>query len=451
MKRAVFRFCLIVGILATANLIPSRAQEASGPGRLSATQSAPPARPASSHPEERVLLTFPGAKNGGNPTNNLIFDSRGNLYGTTRAGGGLNSDCPNAWCGMAFELTPTSNGKWKETVLHDFNLGKDRGGAVPSGGLIFDSAGNLYGTTENGGRGNCSSRCGVVFELTPTSPGKWKETVLYAFSGRADGGTPSGGVIFDVAGNLYGETAEGSGVVYKLTPKTDGSWTEKVLYAFTGGKNGNQPSGNLIFDAAAGTLYGTTSSGGRSNCGCGVVFELLPGSNGKWSEKVLHRFSGISEGGYPNGDLIFDTSGNLYGTTILGGNRTDCQGYGCGVVFKLTPTSSGGWKEIVLYTFTGGKDGAGPAPGPTFDAAGDLYGTTFDGGIANCAFGCGVAFKLTPTPHGEWKEVVLHSFTGGNDGGNPGSGLILDVKGNLYGSAVNGGVDGWGVVFDLVP
>jgi hypothetical protein len=445
MKRILIGVSLVVVLLTAGSSMPGRAQEASTPGQSPAGQSAPPVKPASSAAKEKVLFVFPGGARGGNPSDKLIFDSAGNLYGTTNAGGGFSTNCPNGWCGAAFELTPTSSGTWKETVLHDFKLGQ--GSAVPDGGLVFDSAGNLYGTTYYGGRGNCSERCGVVFELTPTSDGKWKESVLYAFSGGADGGIPIGGVIFDAAGNLYGTAALGWGVVFELTPTSRGEWKEKVLY--TGRKDGIHPSDGLLFDAA-GNLYGAAFGGG-GNCsgGCGAVFQLVPRSNGKWREKVLHAFSGMNDGGYPNGGLILDSAGNLYGTTNLGGNRGDCQGFGCGVVFRLTPTSNGGWKETVLHTFTGGRDGAGPVY-LTLDAAGNLYGTTRDGGLTNCQY-CGVAFELTPTSNGEWKETVLHSFTGGKDGGSPASGLILDGKGNLYGAAYDGGADGWGVVFELTP
>jgi uncharacterized repeat protein (TIGR03803 family) len=447
MKCVLTGISLLLIVLTTANLIPGRAQEATR--KLAAGS----ASQGTTETTEKLLRTFASGKGGGSPFGKLIFDSAGNLYGTTLAGGGFNTECPNGWCGAAFELTPTSGGRWKETVLHDFTFGKD--GTEPLAGLIFDSAGNLYGTTYSGGRGNCSGRCGVVFELTPTSGGKWQETVLYAFSGGAYGASPTGGLIFDAAGNLYGTTGSGGnrgfGVIFELMPISKGKWKEKVLYAFTGGKDGGQPGASLIFDAA-GNLYGTASNGGGGSCegGCGVVFNLVLG-DGKWREKVLHEFTGLNDGGYPNSALIFDPAGNLYGTTNMGGNRGDCQGFGCGVVFRLTPMSNGRWKATVLHTFSGGNDGAAPGTDLTFDAAGNLYGTAYDGGIGNCAYGCGLAFKLTLTPNGKWKETVLHSFTGGNDGGNPASGLILDAKGNLYGSAYDGGADGWGVVFELTP
>jgi hypothetical protein len=447
--------CLLTGIFLilitlTTNLIPGRAHGASR---------RPAAGLASDDTKgdaEKVLHTFPSGRQGGNPFGKLIFDSAGNLYGTTVAGGGFNTNCPNGWCGAVFELTPTVGGKWKEIVLHDFTWGKN--GSVPLSGLIFDSAGNLYGTTYEGGRGSCQYRaCGLVFELTPTAAGKWEETVLYAFSGGDDGGNPYTGLIFDAAGNLYGTTVLGGkgglGVVFELMPTSSGTWKEKVLHTFTGGRDGGQPGG-VIFDQA-GNLYGdATVRGDLTKCGgygCGVVFRLTPTSHGKWKESVLHAFTDGKDGAGPSGSsLIFDSAGSLYGAT--GGDAEGCQGLGgCGLVFKLTPTSNGGWKESVLHTFTGGNDGAVSEPTLTLDSAGNVYGTAYYGGSSNCAFGCGVAFKLTPTSNGEWNEIVLHSFTGGNDGGNPGSGLVFDSKGNLYGSTLNGGTDSWGVIFELTP
>jgi hypothetical protein len=305
MKRVPMGIWLILIILLAANLVPCRAQEGGVAGRTAgkATIQKSSASPAVS---EKLLHTFAGGKSGGSPSGKLIFDTAGNLYGATSAGGGSNSNCPNRWCGAVFELKRTPGGQWKEIVLYDFRLGKN--GSVPYAGLIFDSAGNLYGTTLEGGRGHCSfTTCGVVFELTPTTAGKWKETVLYAFRGGDDGGSPYAGLILDAAGNLYG----------------------------------------------------TTILGG--NRGFGVVFELVPTSSGTWKEKVVHAFTGGKDGGSPTGGLIFDEAGNLYGDTINGGDLAACGGYGCGVVFKLTPTSHGKWKESVLYSFKGAQDGAMPS------------------------------------------------------------------------------------------
>lgn len=415
-------------------------------------------KPQSDAAKEKVLLTFPGGGKGGSPTGKLLFDSTGNLYGTTSAGGGFNTNCPNGWCGTVFELTPAVDGKWKETVLHDFS-GLNKNGAVPFWGVIFDNAGNLYGTAADGGHGKCFYRgCGVAFKLTRNDSGKWQETVLYGFTGGKDGGEP-GPLILDKQGNLYGVAEAGGkagcggfgcGVVFELTPTASGRWKQTVLYAFPGGRAGANPYGGLMFDAA-GNLYGATLQGGGAN-GYGMIFELVPDGKGKWERKVLHFFAKTKEGVFPNGSLISDGVGNLYGTTRQGGNDTDCQGMGCGVVFELTPTARGMWKETVLHTFSGGKDGAGPAD-LTFDTAGDLYSTTYAGGINNCGggSGCGVLFKLTPDANGKWRETVLYSFTGGTDGGNPASDLVFAAGGNLYGSTTAGGPQDWGVIFKVKP
>jgi uncharacterized repeat protein (TIGR03803 family) len=313
---------------------------------------------------------------------------------------------------------------YKESVIYSFTDGADGGG--PSAGLIFDAKGDLYGTTRyGGGNGGCGNNggCGVVFKLSS----KGKEITLYNFTGHADGYLPGAGLIFDAKGNLYGTTlysvtGDPYGAVYKLGSKGKIA----VLHDFGGlGDGGNPwPSPGLIFDAK-GNLYGTTQYGFSNK---GVVFKLGP--EGKFTP--LHAFTG-DDGAQPLAGVIRDTAGNLYGTTLGGGAS------GFGVVFKLG--SKG--KETVLHSFTGGADGGGPSAGLIFDAKGNLYGTTTSGG----ASGFGVVFKLSS----KGKETVLYSFTGGADGGNPSTGLILDAKGNLYGTAPTGGASGFGVVFKLTP
>ena len=274
---------------------------------------------------------------------------------------------------------------YKETVLCSFT---GENGNEPLSELIFDAKGNLYGTTYEGG----TSNAGVVFKLNS----KNEETVLYSFTGGADGAYPSAGLIFDAEGNLYGTGRAGGasnkGVVFKLNSKNE----ETVLYSFTGGADGAYPSAGLIFDAK-GNLYGTTWYGGASNKG--VVFKL----NSKNEETVLHSFAGGADGAGTQAGLIFDAKGNLYGTTYEGGTSN------AGVVFKLNSKN----EETVLYSFTGGEDGKEPLAGLIFDAKGNLYGTTFLGGGANG----GVVFKL----NSKNEETVLWSF-GGGDGreGTPG-------------------------------
>ena len=421
----------------------------------------------------KVLHRFTGGKDGGVPIGGLIIDAAGNLYGTTTGGGNL-SGCQQQGCGTVFELIPQASGGWKEKVLH--NLSPDgTEGAGPYGTLVFDSSGNLYGTASEGGDPKyCSDYavpgCGVVFELSPTDNGEWKEKVLYSFKGTtSDGALPDSGLVFDAAGNLYGTTASGGlggcqigpcGVVFRLTHISGAKWSEKVIHRFRGGSDGGISFATLILDKA-GNLYGTTELGATSLCrgqyGCGVVFELTPASHGKWKETILHRFTGGKDGAGPDAGLIFDAQGNLYGTAGWGGAVRYCDGNGCGVVFELSPSGNGKWEEKVLHSFTGGKDGATPVASLIFDAAGNLYGTASGGGNPICQFLCGVAFRLTPSSGGTWKENVLHSFAD-TDGAYPESSLTLDPAGNLFGTTIWGGYlkdcsfrPGCGVVFEIMP
>ena len=387
----------------------------------------------------KVLHRFTG-HDGSDPQGALILDPAGNLYGTTAEGGGT-----MCGCGTVFKLTPNSNGSWTESVLYKFTGGTD--GGDPFGGLIFDAAGNLYGTAQNFG----ASGFGTVFKLTPNSDGSWKESVLYSFTGGADGGVPRAGVIFDAAGsNLYGTTAccgaGKRGVVFELTSNSNGSWKESVLYSFTGGADGSTPYAGLIFDAAGKNLYGTTFLGGvLTSCGmgCGTVFKLTPNSNGSWTESVLYSFTS-GAGRRPYAGVIFDAAGNLYGTA------TKSQKYG--TVFKLTPNSDGSWTESVLHNFTGGKDGSLPYAGLTPDAAGNLYGATVSGGSHNTkcgSFGCGTVFKLTSIPDGSWAFSALHDFQG--LAANPYAGVVLDKAGHLFGTTTSCVFTCPGAVFEIAP
>jgi hypothetical protein len=421
----------------------------------------------------KVLHRFTGGNDGGTPIGGLIFDSAGNLYGTTGNSGLPGGSCPGS-CGTAFELSRASNGKWTETVLYTFKGGVD--GGIPYGSLVFDSSGNLYGTTIEGGDPRyCSDYqvpgCGVAFELKRTRKGKWKEQILHSFTG-SDGALPHSGLVFDASGNLYGTTFEGGntgcvfgscGVVYELSPTSGGKWSETVLHRFKGGSDGEASYATLILDAG-GNLYGTTNLGGDSRyClgdGCGVVFELTPTSSGRWKETVLHRFTGGKDGAGPDAGVISDAQGNLYGTAG-GGALRNCQGYGCGVVFELSPLGNDKWEEKVLHTFTGGKDGAAPVASLIFDSVGNLNGTTSSGGSQICYGGCGVVFRLMRSSSGTWKETVLYTFSG-KDGAYPESSpsLTFDPAGNLYGTTLWGGnlndcassfYPGCGVAFEIIP
>lgn len=381
---------------------------------------------------------------GAQPFAGLVFDSSGNLYGTTAFG--HNPSCSGG-CGTVFELMPGPKGEWAYTVLHGFKGGSD--GFEPNGTLILDAAGNLYGVTSHGGNESCSTGCGTVYKLAPGVGGKWTKTVLYSFSGQ-DGASPLGGLTLDSAGNLYGTTWQGGnsqscpqngcGVVFKLTRRGRGQWTETVLHAFSG-SDGSQPNGTLSFDAS-GNLYGVTSQGGNykacSNIGCGVVFKLAPGAKGQWTETLLHAFNG-HDGVSPIGTLVFDVAGNLYGATSYFGRSY-------GMVFKLSPGAEGKWTLTMLYVLSG-KTAEYPT-GVTLDAAGNLYGTTAESNI-----GAGVVYELTAISGGQSNFKILHLFNS-NDGNSPQAAPILDAAGNLYGTTFWGGnlndcANGCGVVFKI--
>ncbi len=289
----------------------------------------------------------------------------------------------------------------------------------------------------------------AIFLILPSHAQTGTEVILESFSQtKPNAFAPYSGLIFDPAGNLYGTTysggASGSGSVYMLSPVAGGGWTDTVLYSFTGGTDGSQPYYAGVTLDAAGNLYGTTYHGGNlAGCGgtgCGVVFKLSPGSGGSWEESVLYTFKGGKDGSFPRAGVIFDAGGNLYGTTSEGGNLTACSG-GCGTAFELTPTVSGPWLETVLHSFNGASDGSSPHAALVFDSAGYLYGTNYWGGTAPVcpAANCGTTFRLASSTSGQWKERVLHAFTNGVDGGNPASNVTFDSAGNLYGTTFQGG------------
>lgn len=305
----------------------------------------------------------------GSGPSGVIRDAAGNLYGTVMSGGSQ---------GTVFKLSPQPDGSWVESVLHHFS-GTD--GNLPVS-LVFDAAGNLYGVTLYGGSGCGPAGCGVVFKLVRNADGSWAESVLYSFAGGADGQGPQY-LTMDSAGNLYGATSggggvgcggSGCGVIFKVSPDTDGTWHGTVLHSFTGGTADGGPFSQLILDGA-GNLYGTAASG----AGTGVVFKLTPNTDGSWTYSVLHAFAGGAGGDIPS-NLVIDSTGSLYGTALGGA----C---GVGVVFKLTP-AAGSWKETVLHTFVG--YGAFPDE-LAIDSGGNLYGTTWSG-----SNNYGLVFEITP-------------------------------------------------------
>jgi uncharacterized repeat protein (TIGR03803 family) len=373
-------------------------------------------------------------------------------------------------------LADNASAEWKEKVLYSFQGGND--GAVPAGGVVFDKEGNLYGATSDGGAAND----GTVFELiAPAKPGgAWTESVLYIFRGYnsgADGASPEGGLVIDKAGNLYGTTGYGGngpctllgsptgcGTVYEISPPTaeSATWTETILYNFQGDKDGQFPIGDLTFDSV-GNLYGATSfGGGYGSCDspyyqhCGTIFELVAPKKkgGKWKEKLLYSFRSGRDGANPNGGLVFDSKGALYGTTYFGGNevpvcKNNAGGTGCGLVFELSPPVSmdTAWQASVLYRFESyANDGEFPVAGLIFDREGILYGTTTGGG----RHFEGVVFSLTPPRKkgASWVEALILQFNI-HDGALPRGGLTLDSTGKLYGVARAGRRPG-GVVFQLI-
>jgi len=373
-----------------------------------------------------ALYSFTGGSDGGDPHTWLTFDSQGNLYGTTVTGGKFGF-------GTVFELSPSSGTQWTETVLYSFAGAPD--GKNPYGGVTLDGAGHLYGTTAAGGSGGtCTGDgCGTVFELSP-SGNTWTETVIYNFTGGNDGGGPGNGVVFG-NGSLFGMTPDGglhsAGVVYELSPMPDGQWKQTVVHAFTGGDDGGVGSLGPLF--YGGNFYGVTEIGGANNAG--TVFQLDQTPPGGWKLVTLYAFKGEPDAGFPYGGVTTDAERNLYGTTYFGGAN------GAGAVFKLSGTG----KERVLYSFKGGSDGSASTSALYFDQQqGKLYGTTSTGGTAGCD--CGTVFDL-----GRSGEAVLHRFTNTPDGAYVYYGLTADASGNLYGSTTAGGTHGQGMVFSLTP
>lgn len=435
---------------------------------------------ASAEWKERVLYSFQGSPDGAFPAGGVVFDRAGNLYGATSWGGAEN--CPGiAQCGIVYQLKPpTEKGKpWTETVLYVFKGVNSNDGNTPEGGVLLDQTGHVYGTTAYGGTGKCQLfggrvGCGTVFELIPPKQkgGRWTEKVLHSFQSGKDGYFPWGDLTFDSAGNLYGATQYGGGygscnppyyqycgTVFKLSRPTvkGGKWTEKVLYAFKSIKPGKQlgdgasPNGGLVVDGN-GAVYGTTVYGGYQcphddNQGCGIAFVLTP-QQGRWSETLLHRFKGAPDGELPSAGLIFGAgSSGLYGTTASGGTHQPAEG----TIFRLNNGKGSSWSENVLSSFDG-SGGADSVAALIADRNSNFYGTASRGGGA----AVGVVFELAPprSGSGRWTYTVLYSFGKFPDGETPQSNLIFDQSGNLYSTTLYGGSGlgcsgHCGVVFEL--
>jgi uncharacterized repeat protein (TIGR03803 family) len=363
---------------------------------------------------EKTIYNFTGGANGVEPVfSGVVRDSAGNFYGTTYAGGAHNR-------GTVWKIDQ----KGEQTVLHSFS-GPE--GSTPYAGLVLSPAGVLYGTTHEGGTVNatwCTNGCGVVFLVNLDG----NERTLYRFTGGNDGGSPVGGVIRDSAGNLYGTTEVGGASNYGTVFKVDAAGAETVLHSFAGWPDdGQAPQANLIQDSA-GNFYGTTSNGGTA--GFGTVFEV----EASGLESVLYSFKGETDGSDPMASLLRDAQGNLYGTTFFGGLGR------IGTVFKLDASGN----ETILHSFNG-NDGAYPEGPLVRDAQDNLYGTALQGGPA--ANDGGTIFKITA--QGEFS--VLWDFAGDPNGENPAGPLIMDSAGNLYGTTAMGGPTADGSVFKLTP
>jgi uncharacterized repeat protein (TIGR03803 family) len=378
--------------------------------------------------KEKVIYSFTGQSNGSDPSSPLTLDGNGNLFGSAAKGN----------YGALFRLTRSANGQWEEIPFYSFEGGSN--GAYPTGGIVLGANGTFFGVTAGGG----AYSQGTVFELSLSSVRQ--SIVLYSFQEESSYRNNPNSLIRDQAGNLYGTTLNGGiqglGTIFELSPGSGGSWNYQEIFTFTYGGSyaqyGAYPYGALTMDAA-GNLYGTTYEGGVY--GGGAVFKLTNTGQG-WKESLLYNFTGGDNGDGPLAGVSFDSQGNLYGTTLSGGQDE------VGTVFQLTPTQ-GTWVHNVLYSFTGGLDGGSPYYGSlVLDAAGNLFGTTKYGGEAQL----GTVFKLARNSRShKWKETVLHSFTGAPDGVNPLFGLVIDPAGNLYGTTPTGGTDDFGVVFEVTP
>ncbi len=379
-----------------------------------------------------VIYTFTGRTDGADPYAGLTMDRAGNFYGTTSSGG--------LGYGTVFKLSKV-NSQWVLTTLYRFAGGND--GSGPLAGVYVGPDGNLYGTTYRGGGTGCHGfGCGTIFTVKKFCLGslcQYGTSIIYRFTGGSDGAQPSGPLVFDRSGAIYGTAVNGGlhlgcggpgcGVVFKVA-KGGLSWTEHVLYQFAGGTDAQLPIGGVIFDSA-GNLYGTTESGGSH--GLGTVFELTSSGSG-WTEQILYSFHSTIDGYYPQTGLIFDSRNNLYGATVFGGSSLG------GTIFELA-RSGGGWSHTVLYNLSGN---AGPFGRLFMDSVGNLYATSYQDG----RYVLGSAFELTA---GTWTYSSLHDFTGGSDGQYPQCNLTLAPNGRFYGTTSFGGGGGHGTILEIDP
>jgi uncharacterized repeat protein (TIGR03803 family) len=377
----------------------------------------------------RLIYSFAGNADGEYTDTELAIDSASNLYGTSVQGG-------KSGAGTVFQVTPAG----VHTVLYSFTGGTD--GGEPYKGVTLGPDGNLYGTAVTGGGGSCEGGCGVVFKLT-NSGGTWTHSVIHTFTGGNDGSGPGSPVAFDKHGNLYGTTPTGGshsvGVIYQMQPNGSGGWRFRIVHAFTGGADGLGGSAGRLLISPEGRLYGTSTVGGVN--GFGTVYEVAL-QQGKWQFTTLYTFKGYPDAALPYGGLVSDNKGNLYGTTYYAGEN------GLGTVYKISNVQ-GTWTETVLYSFKGGLDGDSPISTMVADGAGNLYGTTSDGGSPSCS--CGTIFKMTHTTSGKWIEGVAYRFQGAPHPGFAYNGMVTDSAGNFFGATVHGGTGDDGAIYGFTP
>lgn len=371
---------------------------------------------------EKVILRF-NQTLGSSPLSGLTSDSAGNLYGTTGGGG-------EAGCGTLFELSPNSSGNWTETVLYSFQ-GCNNFTQTPRGTLLIDKHGNFYGVQQ----GYFTS--GQIFEVSKSGSGKWNYKIIHSFG--TNEGEPNPDLTWDNAGNIYGTTQLDStgfdGEAFELSPQSGGTWKETIIYSFYYGGVGF-PVGGPTFDDK-GNLYGAAYYG--PNGTFGSAYELSPQTGGSWKLTVLSS-GAFSE---PGSKLTFDSQGNLFGTAGSGDY---------GEIFELTPGANGKWTETQVHAFSSGKDGSYPQGTLVLDSAGNLYGATVFGGLGCNGSYCGVVYKLSPQAGGQWKETILHQFESAEDGSEPEAGVFLDSSGNIFGTTATGGTRyGFGTVYEITP
>jgi uncharacterized repeat protein (TIGR03803 family) len=375
---------------------------------------------------EKIVYSFTGGNDGYIPEGGVILDTKGNLYGVTEDGGEDGG-------GTVFELS-RSGDTWTKTTIYSFTfIYPDV--FLPTSNLIFDGNGNLYGMSALGG----ANSAGGIFELSPGLNGIWTEKVIYSFTGGTDTVAFESGLTMDSGINFYGYLVSfvssngttSSGGVFEIENQSNGTWTEKILHTFSGGDDGAAPFGGKLTLDSAGNVFGMAGAGSHDY---GIAFELVRGAAASWTEKILHVYKGGADGTYGyGGPMAIDAAGRLFGTSSWS-------------VIEFLPGTNGTWTEKILHSFTGGSDGAYPDAGLTLSTSGKIYGTTNQGGAHY-----GTVFALLPSANGTWSERILHRFTpNSGDGFYPAMSTVsVDGQGNVYGTVSSGGLSSDGIVYEV--